>query len=62
MKVNAPKTKEEFAAYAAAMDEANAAFSKKKPAGKQKVAAQVAAAKKAAGKRPAAPKAKTKKK
>lgn len=57
MKVDAPKTKEEFAAYAAAMDAANEAFAKK-PAAKR------AAAKKAAGKRPAAqkPVAKTKKK
>lgn len=55
MKVSAPKTKEEFAAYAAAMDAANEAFTKKTPAAKR------AAAKKAAGKRPAA-KAKTKKK
>lgn len=58
MKVSAPKTKEEFAAYAAAMDAANEAFTKKTPAAKR------AAAKKAAGKRPAAQKAaaKTKKK
>ena len=57
MKVDAPKTKEEFAAYAAAMDAANEAFLKK-PAKKR------AAAKKAAGKRPAAqkPVAKAKKK
>lgn len=57
MKVSAPKTKEEFAAYAAAMDAANEEFLKK-PAKKR------AAAKKAAGKRPAAqkPVAKTKKK
>ena len=52
-KVDAHKTREEFAAYAAAMDEANAAFLK--PANKRVVA------KKAVGKRPAA-KAKTKKK
>lgn len=57
MKVNAPKTKEEFAAYAAAMDAANEALINK-PAAKR------AAAKKAVGKRPAAkkPAAKTKKK
>ena len=57
MKVNAPKTKEEFAAYAAAMDAANEALINR-PAKKR------AAAKKAAGKRPAAKKAavKTKKK
>jgi hypothetical protein len=63
MKVSAPKTKEEFAAYAAAMDEANSVFNKK-PVGNKKVAAQIAVAKKAAGKRPAAkkPVAKTKKK
>ena len=58
MKVDAPKTKEEFAAYAAAMENANAAFLKKTPAAKR------AAAKKAAGKKPAAkkPAVKTKKK
>lgn len=57
MKVNAPKTKEEFAAYAAAMDAANEALINR-PAKKR------AAAKKAAGKKPAAKKAavKTKKK
>ena len=50
MKVSAPKTKEEFAAYAAAMDAANEAFVKK-PTGKKKVEAQVAAAKKAVAKK-----------
>ena len=57
MKVDAPKTKEEFAAYVAAMDAANEALINR-PAKKR------AAAKKAAGKRPAAkkPVAKTKKK
>lgn len=57
MKVDAPKTKEEFAAYAAAMDAANEALLNK-PAAKR------AKAKKAVGKKPAAkkPAAKTKKK
>lgn len=57
MKVSAPKSKEEFAAYAAAMDAANEALLNK-PAKKR------AAAKKAVGKRPAAkkPVAKAKKK
>ena len=57
MKVSAPKTKEEFAAYAAAMDAANEALINK-PAAKR------AAAKKTVGKKPAAkkPVAKTKKK
>ena len=60
MKVSAPKTKEEFAAYAAAMDEANAVFNKK-PVRNKKVAAQVAAAKKAE-KKPAVKKSVAKKK